>query len=265
MSAHHDQHDGDRADRDRVEISTHRTSLGRVVSNTKGRVMYMFAKDGRKVSHCHGACASVWPHVISKGKPRAEDGIKAKHLSRTAKGQVTYYGHPLYYFVSGKKPGSVAGEGLNHFFVVSTRGKAIKPKPAMNPGASAPAVVTTHMAGATEVLASRNGHTLYELSPQNEAKVGFDCVGSCTSAWRPLLSKGKPAAKGDAVQSLLGTVKRPNGTTQVTYKGFPVYDFTGDTGAGTTTGNTLMGPPAGLYQTQDTWYDVDPTTGGVPA
>ena len=101
-------------------------------------------------------------------------------------------------------------------------------------------------------MASKNGHTLYELSPQNEAKVGFDCVGSCTSAWRPLLTKGEPTAKGDAVQCLLGTVKRPNGTTQVTYKGFPVYDFTGDTSAGTTTGNTLMGPPAGLYQTQDT-------------
>jgi predicted lipoprotein with Yx(FWY)xxD motif len=256
-------HQGAAHEHERTEISTRRTSLGRVVANTKGRVMYMFLKDGRKVSHCHGVCASVWPHVTSKGRPRAEDGIKGKHLSRTATGQVTYYGHPLYYFVSGKKPGSVAGEGLNHFFVVSTHGKPIRPKPATSPGATTAAVVTSHMAGTADVLASKNGHTLYELSPQNEAKVGFDCTGSCTTVWRPLLSKGKPVAKGDAMQSLLGTVKRPNSTTQVTYKGFPVYDYTGDTSAGQTNGEALLGPAAGQYQTQDYWYDIDPATGAA--
>ena len=51
--------------------------------------------------------------------------FKAKHLGRNSHDQVTYYGHPLYYFVSDEKPGHETGEGLNDFHVLSPAGHAI--------------------------------------------------------------------------------------------------------------------------------------------
>jgi predicted lipoprotein with Yx(FWY)xxD motif len=243
-----------------AEISTHRTTLGRVLSNPKGRVMYVFLGDGKKVSHCNGACASVWPHVTSKGKPRAADGVRAGHLSRTSKGQVTYYGRPLYFFATGKKPGTVSGEGLNRFYVVGPNGKPVKPKKKTTKptgGPTGPAEVTTGtVETSTEVLTSSNGHTLYALSNPDE-RTTYWCSGGCLSVWIPLLTKGTPKAAGDAQSSLLGTVTRAGVGTQVTYNGYPLYDFKPDTAAGQDNGEGLFGP---YYPTQlQYWYDLTPS------
>jgi predicted lipoprotein with Yx(FWY)xxD motif len=225
---------------------------GRIVANTRGRVMYVHTTDKGSVSTCRGACLSFWPRVTSKVKPVAGKDIRAKHLARNAKGQVTYYGHPLYYFVSGKARGNASGEGEAHFYVVSITGKAIKApkKPTKAAGPTGPAEVTTGMVGATEVLTSKNGHTLYALDP-NELP-SWSCTGTCTSVWLPLLTKGAPTAAGDAMASKLGTAKRPNGSFQVTYAGFPVYDYKPDTAAGQDKGQLAPGPYLNY------WYDLMP-------
>jgi predicted lipoprotein with Yx(FWY)xxD motif len=239
-----------------TKIASRHTKLGRVLTNSKGRVLYIFLKDGKKKSHCNGACASVWPKVMSSAKPRAGTDVLAKHLSRTAKHQVTYYGHPLYYFASSKKPGNTSGEGLNHFFVVSTHGKPIKPKKKPAPtGPKGPAEVATGVVGSssTEVLTSKNGHTLYALTAPDETTY-FYCTGSCLTPWVPVLTKGAPTAAGDAMAGLLGTVKRAGVGTQVTYNGFPVYDYTGDSSAGMDMGENLPGP----YGVPQQWKDLTP-------
>jgi predicted lipoprotein with Yx(FWY)xxD motif len=176
--------------------------------------------------------------------------IRAKHLSRTSKHhQVTYYGHPLYYFAGDSKPGQASGEGVSSFFVVSTHGRAIKPKKVTKPSG---AEVTTGTVGATEVITSANGHTLYELSSETDSPPTFTCVGSCPAVWPPLLTTGAPTAAGDAMAAELGTVKRPDGTTQVTYNHHPLYDYTGDTAAGTDNGEGIYDPPG--Y-----WYSLTPS------
>lgn len=98
-------------------------SFGRVLSNSKGRLLYLYDKDSKGTSHCNGGCVSAWPRVMSKAKPRAGSHVKAGHLGRTASHQVTYFGHPLYYFVGDPKT-SHTGEGENGFYLVSTGGKA---------------------------------------------------------------------------------------------------------------------------------------------
>jgi predicted lipoprotein with Yx(FWY)xxD motif len=239
-------------------IASRHTKLGRVLTNSKGRVLYIFGKDGKKKSHCSGACATVWPKVMSKAKPRAGKDVRAKHLSRTAKHQATYYGHPLYYFADSKKPGNTSGEGLNHFFVVSVHGKPIKPKKKAPAGPKGPAVVSTGVVGAssTEVLTNKSGRTLYALTTPNE-KATYYCTGGCLNSWVPLLTKGAPTATGDAMASLLGSVKRAGIGSQVTYHGFPVYSYVGDTSAGTDIGEGIPGP--GLYPPPNQkWEDITP-------
>ena len=239
-----------------IEISTVKTSkFGRVVSNQKGRVMYLYSKDGRKVSHCNGACAGAWPKVSSTSKPRAEDGISAKHLGRTKKGQVTYYGHPLYYFATGTKAGNTSGENVAGFFVVSPHGTAVKPKTKKPTGPSGPAEVTTGTASTDTVLTTSKGFTLYALTNPNE-KTSYYCTGSCLGVWKPLLTKGAPTAAVSAMGSLLSSVNRSGVGHQVTYNGYPLYTYTGDSAAGQNNGEALFGPYY-PYSTQY-WYDLKP-------
>jgi predicted lipoprotein with Yx(FWY)xxD motif len=76
------------------------------------------------------------------------------------------------------------------------------------------------------VLTTTTGRTLYSLSIEKNGK--FICTGSCLSAWHPLVV---PAGVRPTGPVKLGTIERPEGGTQVTYKGRPLYRFGGDTKA----------------------------------
>jgi predicted lipoprotein with Yx(FWY)xxD motif len=73
------------------------------------------------------------------------------------------------------------------------------------------------------VLTTNKGKTLYSLSVEKNGK--FICTGGCLSLWTPLVVPQGVKPKGPVK---LGTVKRPDGRTQVTYKGGPLYSFNGD-------------------------------------
>jgi predicted lipoprotein with Yx(FWY)xxD motif len=86
--------------------------------------------------------------------------------------------------------------------------------------------------GAT-VLVDAHGRTLYHLSAEREGK--FICTGAaCLGVWHPLTPPAGRTAR--ATVGSLGTIKRPDGTEQVTYKGVPLYTFAQDTAAGQANG-----------------------------
>jgi predicted lipoprotein with Yx(FWY)xxD motif len=100
-------------------IKTAGTSLGTVLTDGKGTTVYLFEKDTGTASLCYGACAQAWPPVLTTGAPAAGSGARAS-LVGTAKRtdgttQVTYAGHPLYYFAGDSKPGDTHGQGVNGF------------------------------------------------------------------------------------------------------------------------------------------------------
>lgn len=84
------------------------------------------------------------------------------------------------------------------------------------------------------VLTSTAGRTLYSLSVEVNGK--FICTGSCLSDWRPLTV---PAGVKPTGPVKLGTIERPEGRTQVTYKGRPLYRFDGDSKAGEANGEGI--------------------------
>ena len=86
-------------------------------------------------------------------------------------------------------------------------------------------------------LVDAKGHTLYLFRKDTTKK--SRCSGDCATAWPPLLTTGKPTASGTAKKSLLGTTKRSDGTTQVTYNGHPVYYFSNDKKAGDAKGQAV--------------------------
>jgi predicted lipoprotein with Yx(FWY)xxD motif len=81
------------------------------------------------------------------------------------------------------------------------------------------------------VLTRPNGHTLYSLSVETHGR--FVCTGGCLGTWKPLVVPRDVKPKGPVS---LGTIRRPDGKTQVTFKGRPLYSFDGDTKAGEANG-----------------------------
>src|SRR5215213_1411106 len=96
-----------------------------------------------------------------------------------------------------------------------------------------------------KVLVDGNGRTLYLF----EADKGTmsRCDGACASAWPPLTTSGKPTAGTGVVAAKLGTAKRADGTTGVTYDGHPLYTYAGDGAPGQTTGEGLTDYGAPWY------------------
>jgi len=66
-----------------------------------------------------GACAQSWPPVITTGSPNAGSGTKGADLGTTTRSdgrkQVTYNGHPLYFFLGDQTPGATYGQGNDSF------------------------------------------------------------------------------------------------------------------------------------------------------
>ncbi|CAG7657945.1 COG4315 family predicted lipoprotein [Actinacidiphila bryophytorum] len=118
-------------------------------------------------------------------------------------------------------------------------------------GPTAQSTVATHNAGGRlgTILVDGKGRTLYLFVADKTEK--STCNGACAAAWPPLLSKGEPKAGSGAKSNLLGTSKRSDGTTQVTYNKHPLYLFVGDTDPGQTNGQ-------GLNQFGALWYVLDP-------
>ena len=84
------------------------------------------------------------------------------------------------------------------------------------------------------VLTDTKGLTLYTLSGEKNGR--FICTGACTKTWPPLLVAAGTTPKGPVA---LGTIKRPEGKTQVTFKGAPVYTFSGDSKKGEANGEGI--------------------------
>ncbi|MFC4948796.1 hypothetical protein [Pseudonocardia sp. GCM10023141] len=116
-----------------ASVATAQSSLGMILTDGQGRTVYLFDADTGPQSTCAAACVSAWPPVSTTGAPVAGPGVQAGLLgtSRRTDGstQLTYAGHPLYYFIKDKGPGTTAGEGITNFggswFVVDAAGNKI--------------------------------------------------------------------------------------------------------------------------------------------
>ena len=99
-----------------ARLSARSTEYGKALFGPSGKVVYVFGADRGSTSRCYGVCASAWPPLLSTAKPLAEPGVEAKLLGMTKRKdgrlQVTYNGHPLYYY-SADKVGKVMCQHAN--------------------------------------------------------------------------------------------------------------------------------------------------------
>jgi predicted lipoprotein with Yx(FWY)xxD motif len=78
------------------------SEFGSMLFDAKDQAIYVFERDPKGESACYGECATAWPPVLTKGEPKAADGVDASLLGtvtrRDGKLQVTYAGRPLYFY-----------------------------------------------------------------------------------------------------------------------------------------------------------------------
>src|SRR6202011_686853 len=95
------------------------SSGGTFLIDGSGRAVYLWAKDTGGTSACTGACAGAWPPVTATATVTASGSAKASDLGSITRTdgtkQVTYNGHPLYYFAGDSGPGTATGQGSDNF------------------------------------------------------------------------------------------------------------------------------------------------------
>jgi predicted lipoprotein with Yx(FWY)xxD motif len=233
-------------------ISTEISPNGIVLSSVTasgGRSLYQLTADTPKTSACGttGGCAGVWPPLLTSHQAIAGTGT-SRHLIGTIHRsdgtfQVTYAGHPLYFFALDLAAGATAGEtnGQHLLDAAPVDGVWYTILPNGTPDAGT-ANIQSESSNGTSILADAgaiNGvvATLYAFSADTPTQ--SSCTGACAQFWPPVLTQSAPTASGAASSSLLGAIPRGDGTFQVTYDGHPLYYFShaldsGTEGAGVT-------------------------------
>jgi predicted lipoprotein with Yx(FWY)xxD motif len=146
---------------------------------------------------------------------------------------------------------AVAGCGSSDSSNSSSNGGAYSEsttKPASASTEGAPITVGT-ASGVGKVLVDSKGLTLYYFQKDQNGESA--CYGACEKGWPPLTTEGKPQAGEGAMTSKLGTTERKDGTTQVTYAGWPLYTFVEDKKPGEDNGTDSKAFGA-------SWYPLHP-------
>lgn len=115
-------------------------------------------------------------------------------------------------------------------------------------GAAAAGLKTASIGGVT-VLTNAKGFTLYTFAPDTATKSA--CSGACAAAWPPQTALA-------ALKSPYSTIKRTDGSVQLTFNGHPLYTYTGDTAPGTASGN-------GINAFGGLWHEVPASGAAAPA
>jgi len=107
--------------------------LGTYLTDASGRALYLFEADKGQSSTCYSACASIWPPLTSGTAVASASGVSRTLVGTTKRAdgttEVTYHGHPLYYYVGDTAAGSTTGQALNQFgakwYLVAPNGNTI--------------------------------------------------------------------------------------------------------------------------------------------
>ena len=116
-----------------VSLATVSGIPGKALVGGNGRTLYLFQADKNGMSACTGACAAAWPPDVVTGQPQAGRGVSQSLLGTITRPdgtmQLTYNGHPLYYFAADTAAGAAHGQGVKAFgaewYVVGTTGSKI--------------------------------------------------------------------------------------------------------------------------------------------
>lgn len=255
-----------------VVVAGHGTPDGIVLFTGGGRALYVLSFDTvgssgpppvAPASTCGSSngCTAAWPPLLAPtatGPFLALGGVQSAQLSTLTRSdgtfQVTYFGHPLYAFVQDSAPLQTNGEnvasfdGVWHLIGVGGQPDGGQATVSLELSANGPVL------DAATAFSTTRSLYLLTTDPTNQSS----CVSTCATFWPPLLTARRPKLGPGILAPAVGTIKRPDGSFQITYFGRPLYMFAFDLAAGA---------PSGLTNGEDNvdsfafgvWYTVAPS------
>ena len=213
-------------------------ALGEFLVGPNGMTLYIFSRDSLNTSACYERCSEIWPPYIVRNADNlsAGEGVMGElgTIQRTTGSlQVTYNGQPLYYWYEDYAAGDAKGQGVGGVWSII-------------PAAT---VLSQRIGDFNSILVDSMGMTLYVFT--NDAAGVSNCADQCAANWPPLTVESADALMANPLlPGELGTIERADGTTQVTYNGWPLYYWKDDAARGDTTGQGVG----------DRWWVVEPAT-----
>ena len=234
-----------------VQLTAKDSPLGKIVVDQDGRTLYRFDKDSPQppTTTCTGGCQTTWPpEIIQPGGKVYADGVDKSVVGTVTRPdgtkQLTIAGWPLYRFSGDHAAGDTKGQGVNGtWFAIAPDGKkaSTATKDTQNANNGPKTILTAQKSGQGLVVADGNGHSIYVNNTDQSSPSAVKCTGACSTGFTPVpAGKGNITIKGVA-PSDVGSVKRPDGSSQMTLVGFPLYTNGKDTKAGDTAGSSVQG------------------------
>jgi predicted lipoprotein with Yx(FWY)xxD motif len=187
-----------------------------------------------------GSATDDWPALTATGTPLAGPSVNQKLLGTVYRAgighQVTYGGHPLYLFDPPSTPFNPGGQDYLETVLPLPPWRGMWELVSAHDGRPAPGPATieteTLPDGRTAVAAQEyptlvpHAITVYSFSQDRTG--ASSCTGACAVTWIPVLTTGKPRVGGAIAANSVGVIRRPDGTSQVTYNGKPLYLYSGE-------------------------------------
>ncbi|MDQ7805890.1 SCO0930 family lipoprotein [Amycolatopsis sp. A133] len=227
--------------------------VGQVLTDQNGMTLYRFDKDTAKPpkSNCDGDCAKAWPPMLATGDVQVQ-GVDKNMVGKVTRSdgteQITVGGWALYRYAKDTKAGDATGQGVGGaWYAANAKGGKAGQAAAAGSEAGAVKLSASKIDGLGDAIVDQNGMTLYLFQKDSKKAKTSACNGDCAKTWPAVLSNGKVELQG-IDSKLLGSVKRADGTEQVTIGGWPVYTFSKDTKPGDANGQGVNG----------TWFVIEP-------
>src|SRR3989339_768306 len=225
-----------------INISSSASS-GSFLADANGKTLYYFVNDTVGKSNCTGQCQTSWPifyspNIVASSQLDISDFGQIKN--ENGQNQTTYYGWPLYYYAGDNAPGDTNGQGLqNIWFVVAN--------PEYN-------VLLMNNPVSKIYLSDNSGKALYYFKSDIKGTATSDplskCTGACLATWPIFSAPGGGQITAPALLKIsdFKEFTRPDGTSQLSYKGWPLYSYSKDIKSGDTKGDAF----------NNLWYLVKP-------
>ncbi|MBE1499297.1 putative lipoprotein with Yx(FWY)xxD motif [Amycolatopsis lexingtonensis] len=226
-------------------------NVGQVLTDQNGMTLYRFDKDTAKPpkSNCDGDCAKAWPPLLSTGDVEVQ-GVDKSLVGKVTRSdgteQITVGGWALYRYAKDTKAGEATGQGVGGAWYAANAKGGKAGQAAAEAGAVK--LSASKIDGLGDAIVDQNGMTLYLFTKDTKKAKTSACNGDCAKTWPAVLSNNGKVELQGIDSKLLGSIKRADGTEQVTIGGWPVYTFSKDLKPGDANGMGVNG----------TWFVIEP-------
>ena len=216
----------------KVQVKTD-SHFGSVITDGSGKTLYFFALDANGSSACTGGCLSVWPvfYVSSLTLGTGLDAADFSTITRSdGTNQTSYKGWPLYYYQPDVNAGDIHGDGVGKVWFVAKPDYTIMLANNQLVGLNGIKYDSTYTpgSGSTQYLTTDHGLTLYSFTLDIADSNKFTKSDFSNDSFFPIFQVSGIQSVPSILDKTSFSTISVFGKTQLTFKGWPMYEFGAD-------------------------------------